>query len=140
MDNQIKEPWKVSNVFSYLIHAKGIGTIDCHKNEVAQQIVSCVNACAGIDYPEKFIPSMRQEMQDIRTAVNADANEATIDEVNRLVSQRKMLLHQLKRLLHMHSCEQEGLIMPTGAEWFQAVNEAAEVAFKIEPAQYNPNE
>lgn len=98
----------------------------------ADRIVSCVNACVDIDYPEKFIPAIRSEMKQIRETIGANENESTYDEVARLKYQRDQLLEQLEKLLDMHCREQEGIGigMPTPSEWFNAVNQANEVLEK----------
>jgi hypothetical protein len=61
----------------------------------AQRIVVCVNAMVGIEEPLHFAIMAKnyiQQDEEIRTLINANDNESTIDEVARLKSQRDLLI------------------------------------------------
>ena len=55
-------------------------------------------------------------------------------EVAELTKQRNELLNALKELVHLHMCEQEGLLsgQPTPEQWFKAVEKAEMAITKIE--------
>jgi len=55
-------------------------------------------------------------------------------EVAEVKKQRNDLLNALKELVHLHGCEQEGLLsgQPTPEQWFKAVDKAEMVIKKVE--------
>jgi hypothetical protein len=67
----------------------------------ANRIIECVNACAGIDFLENFIPTIRKELRDIRATINADENESTFDEVERLKARCDKMNALLERAYHI---------------------------------------
>ena len=111
-------------------------------NANADRIVACVNAMAGKPAPERWVSEAEAILNSIYSFEHPQLKlgSSKVEVLLQMAKERDQLLDQLKKLLHMHSCEQEGIIMPTAAQWFHAVNEAEEVAFKIDPSPYNPNE
>lgn len=60
----------------------------------AERIVECVNACAGIENPDEIIKRGKayiDQDKQIRALINADENESTFDEVERLKIKRDQL-------------------------------------------------
>lgn len=150
------EPWRLHDADSTTIMAdtksgevKLIADCGTSRNNTfsemqsnTKRIVSCVNAMAGKPAPERWVSEAEAILNSIYSFEHPQLKlgSSKVEVLLQMAKEREQLLEQLKRLLHMHSCEQEGIIMPTAAQWFHAVNEAEEVAFKIDPTPYNPNE
>ena len=65
--------------------------------------------------------------------------EKAHDEVGETTKQRDELLKLLKELVHLHMCEQEGLLsgQPTPEQWYKAVKKAEMVINKAEEKDEN---
>lgn len=71
----------------------------CLKN--FERAHECVNALAGVENPEQFVRIGKNYINEdklIRKLINADENERTYDEVERLLKQREELAEQVKQL------------------------------------------
>jgi hypothetical protein len=158
------EPWKaVEEVNGWAIKDNHGNVIASHMNNGrdmgeadAARTVECVNDFSGIENPEEYIDDLKQSRgayksqdQEIRLLINADKDESTFDEVNRLKNRYDALLewkaqaqngfrlmeeaHELlksqydkvvgevQQLLVLHNAEQEGLQQPGVLQWIEAV-------------------
>jgi hypothetical protein len=98
------EPWVYEHSSGYLRTADSDKIIDTYNDDNGKRIVDCVNALAGIEAPSHFIGIAKNYMRqdtDIRTLINADENESTIDEVARLEAQRDSLMEVVETIANL---------------------------------------
>jgi len=85
MNERTKEPWRVmgpcaqwetARIFSGARYIGSIGNSDETESETranADRIVSCVNACAGMEAPDEYISSLRAQRDELLAVANRHA-------------------------------------------------------------------
>lgn len=64
----------------------------------------------------------------MRIQINGEKSVQDQEKIIDLIAAAPDILKSLKKLIHLHCCEQEGISsgMPTPKEWFESVNDASE--------------